>query len=433
MKINKLKTIVVMLCLWLFLYNVTAQPRSQGVWEMQWSPNGEQLAIADLNGNVYILNLSNNSTEVLTEHTAQVYTVSWSPDGQSLASGGLRDRFIYIWNISSGALHQRVYPFDYDNGIILDPGVSQIVWSPDGAYLLATSFDTFQFWETASWTPLEPSRSGSLMDAEWSPDGSLLAVTDIYYLSFFDGQTLVRTDLDNDVIEIVGENPEQLSWSSNSQLLATTDRLDPRISIWDVPTRTRIGVLNTSGPIFKDVVFISEDEVAALTETGAIYILGISGNVIATYETGVNEARTLAWNESSGIFAVGGAETVIDENGISELPLITLDDVLPSPIVCDITLPATDTIALISAITSANSAGTPQTICLETGTYSLTAVDHSADGPNGLPSISGDITLVGLGSGATIERSSGAPDFRLLNVTTSGSLTLENVSIRNTP
>ena len=32
---------------------------------------------------------------------------------------------------------------------------------------------------------------------------------------------------------------------------------------------------------------------------------------------------------------------------------------------------------------------------------------------------------------ATIERSSGAPDFRLFNVTTSGSLTLENVSIRN--
>ena len=54
-------------------------------------------------------------------------------------------------------------------------------------------------------------------------------------------------------------------------------------------------------------------------------------------------------------------------------------------------------------------------------------------GPNGLPSITGDITLVGLGSGAIITRDSNAPDFRLFNVTASGSLTLENVSSRDTP
>jgi len=45
-------------------------------------------------------------------------------------------------------------------------------------------------------------------------------------------------------------------------------------------------------------------------------------------------------------------------------------------------------------------------------------------GPNGLPAITSEITLVGLGGEATIERSGGSPSFRFFRVT-SGS-TLQN-------
>lgn len=323
-------TLAIVLCLGWALGDVAAQATPAGAWEIEWSPDGERLAIAHLDENIYVLNVSMNSVQTLRGHSAQAYSVAWSPDGNVLASGGLFDRFVYLWDVPNETIQQFIYPPGYENGVILDPGVNDIAWSPDGAYLLATSFDTFQFWETGAWTGLEPSRSGTIYDAAWSPDGLLLAVTDIYQLSFFNGHSLVTDNLENDVIESPGDNPEQLSWSSDSQLLATTDRLDPRVSIWDVPTRTRIAELNTTGALFTDIVFIGSERVAAITETGTLYILDTAASVLATIETGVIEARSLAWNPQLQMFAVGGAQTVVNEDGVSGLAFFGLSDILPN-------------------------------------------------------------------------------------------------------
>jgi hypothetical protein len=76
---------------------------------------------------------------------------------------------------------------------------------------------------------------------------------------------------------------------------------------------------------------------------------------------------------------------------------------------------ACNTSSLITAISSANSAETPKTLTLATGcTYNVTAVASTgARGDNGLPIITGNITLVG--SDTTIRRT-GATPFRLLEV-----------------
>jgi len=465
---------------------------------MKWSPDGEQLAMADWNSLVYVLDASGTLQHTLSGHSRRAVSVEWNPDGGILATGGADDRFVNLWNSSTGTLINQI---PSSIGALYD-GVFNLAWSPDEEYLLAISFDTFQFWETTSWTALEPSRSGTLYDAEWSPDGTQLAVTDIYYLSFFNGQTLTRDSLENDVIESEGDNPEQLSWSSDSQLLATTDRLDPRVSIWNVPTRARIGVLNTTGPLFSDVVFISNNRIAALTETGTLYVLDTAANVLATFETGVTEAHSLAWNPQLQMFAVGGAQTVIDESGISGLPLVFLSDVLPptptftptptdtptftptstatptatytltatstftptvtptftptatftasatltftatstststptatftptqsAPPAVICTATATNPSALVNAITAANTNGTsPDTICLTNSTYTFSTAANSI----ALPSITTPITIIG--NGAILERGSGAPQFRLFNVTASGSLALHNLTLRN--
>ncbi len=87
--------------------------------------------------------------------------------------------------------------------------------------------------------------------------------------------------------------------------------------------------------------------------------------------------------------------------------------------------------ALISAITVANS--TNGTVTLTAGcTYTLTAINNTADnGGVGLPDITGKVTIQG--SGATIARStaSGTPVFRIFDVSSSGSLTLNSVTISN--
>lgn len=95
---------------------------------------------------------------------------------------------------------------------------------------------------------------------------------------------------------------------------------------------------------------------------------------------------------------------------------------------CTTIISAGDTAGLISAINAANgSAGTPDTICLTSSSYTITAVDNTTNGANGLPSITSDITIVG--NGAVINRGAAAPAFRLFHVAVNGKLSLEDLTI----
>jgi hypothetical protein len=104
----------------------------------------------------------------------------------------------------------------------------------------------------------------------------------------------------------------------------------------------------------------------------------------------------------------------------------------PSPAhVVEFTCAAGDVACLIDAITQANANGEATTITLEAGTYTLTEVNNNTDGPNGLPSVMGVVTIQGAGADTTIlERAADAPGFRLLHVAAIGSLTLKGLTLR---
>jgi hypothetical protein len=92
---------------------------------------------------------------------------------------------------------------------------------------------------------------------------------------------------------------------------------------------------------------------------------------------------------------------------------------------------AGDVACLIEAIHVANANGEANTITLEAGTYTLTAVDNDTDGPNGLPSVTGRLTLTGAGADTTVlERAAGALPFRLLHVDATGTLTLDGLTLQ---
>jgi hypothetical protein len=91
--------------------------------------------------------------------------------------------------------------------------------------------------------------------------------------------------------------------------------------------------------------------------------------------------------------------------------------------------------ALIADISAANTAGGSNTISLTAATtapYVLTIVNNSTNGATGLPVIAANDNLTILGSGDTVERSTatGTPAFRLLEVASGGSLTLENLTLQ---
>ena len=93
---------------------------------------------------------------------------------------------------------------------------------------------------------------------------------------------------------------------------------------------------------------------------------------------------------------------------------------------------AGDVSCLIAAINEANANGQKKnTIRLEAGTYTLTAIDNTtAEGPNGLPVanalpvITSPLTITGQVAETTIiERDTSGPFFRILNVAATGAST----------
>src|SRR5262245_3237564 len=83
---------------------------------------------------------------------------------------------------------------------------------------------------------------------------------------------------------------------------------------------------------------------------------------------------------------------------------------------------------LRAAVAAANGTPAADTIVLEAScTYTLTVVDSTTTGPNGLQVVFTPITIVG--NGATIVRAVGAPPFRLMEVGLGGDLTLQNLTL----
>jgi hypothetical protein len=88
---------------------------------------------------------------------------------------------------------------------------------------------------------------------------------------------------------------------------------------------------------------------------------------------------------------------------------------------------------LVADIAAANKTPEADTILLAPGrTFTLAAVNNTADGPTGLPVIAAGEDLTIVGNGAVIERSTAknTPAFRLLEVAAGGSLTLQNLTLQ---
>jgi hypothetical protein len=97
----------------------------------------------------------------------------------------------------------------------------------------------------------------------------------------------------------------------------------------------------------------------------------------------------------------------------------------------EFTCAAGDVACLIDAITQANSTGVANTITLEAGTYTLTEVNNPTEGRNGLPLVTGIMTIQGAGADTTIiERDASASGFGLVRVAATGALTLEGLTLR---
>jgi fibronectin type 3 domain-containing protein len=87
---------------------------------------------------------------------------------------------------------------------------------------------------------------------------------------------------------------------------------------------------------------------------------------------------------------------------------------------------------LIAAISTANSQTGGGTVTLAAGcVYTLTAANNSTDGGTGLPVITGTVSIAGAGATITRSTATGTPTFRIFDIASSGSLTLDSLTLSN--
>jgi len=374
---------------------LTVNPQIVNSFQPDWSLDGERIAfVSVLEDATTIFSVGRDGTGLsqVSLGEGNAYQPTWSPDGTKIA---------YLQGEIGGAARNSLDTFGlfiFDTLLMqttalpVGPSYSNIDWSPNG---LSIIFEGVLLYEVVQ--SINPNGTNyrtlldvgiSQSDPSWSSDGNYIIFElngrDIGILSA-DGQQMFNLTNSPDVREI----------DPNWFRMVDTTTITPTSTYTSTPTTT-----STSAPTFTTTptptVTFTPTETA--TSTLTLTPTSTSSPTASFTPTPTSTFTTIATFTPTATFT----------------PAVT----------CTIT--AANSSALVSAINTANANGTSlDTICLTNSTYTFVSAQNSI----ALPSITTPIMIIG--NGAILERGNGAPQFRLFNVTNSGSLTLQNLTIRN--
>ncbi len=222
----------------------TYHGHSAEIESLAWSPDSRRIASTDGRALQVWDALSGGHVQTFPD-PAGVESVAWSPNGKYLATGSW-DRTASIWEVATG---QKLLTY-YGHGqvqvrtpvssqvlsgaelspelrvqvpqhptALLPPGISSLVWSPDGMRLLSVGGDgTAQVWEALTGHTLltKGSYSPAIWAAVWSPDGQQIATDTAETVQSWDATTgdLLLT------YQVKAYAVEDLAWSPTGQELA---------------------------------------------------------------------------------------------------------------------------------------------------------------------------------------------------------------------
>ncbi|MCS6888134.1 MAG: serine/threonine protein kinase [Chloroflexus sp.] len=161
-----------------FRFNAPVDPQSNAPFWLTgiaFSPDGRQIAVGSINGNVYLLDAATGNVQhELRGHDGWVVIrgVAYSPDGRLLASASL-DGSVRLWNPANGT----------ERGVLRQRGLRLLglSWSPDGKRILASSDmgGNLVVWDVASTEVLQSFQvtQGVVTGVSYGPNGNLLAAS----------------------------------------------------------------------------------------------------------------------------------------------------------------------------------------------------------------------------------------------------------------
>ena len=201
---------------------------NDGATALAFSPDGKQLASADIDGIIKIWEVASDSQILqLSGHTNQVIDLKYSPDGTQIASASL-DRTVRIWDADSGQALLMLAGHA--------SGIFEIDFSPDGNSVATGSGDnTARIWDiTPSGSKEIFTLSGrQFREVHFSPDDTRIVTS-----SFEDGVVQVwNMENGQEILKIDAHEGRvyQAIFSSDGKQIATSS-VDNTAKIWDADT-----------------------------------------------------------------------------------------------------------------------------------------------------------------------------------------------------
>lgn len=277
-----------------------------GTREIEWSPNGELIAIAQTDGLITIRTASGTIQSTIQGDPRNSMALAWRSDSTQLATGG-DDPEIKIWDISTGNLVKSIPA--------IPDGVFVIAWQPNGSYILASGFDTFGVWDVESGQPITDPTGVTLTDIQWNPSGTEFAFSATRIgTAKIEGNEIQGTLFEDDETRGYYYSVE---YNSDGRIILAAGGLDGTVSLWDALTGRRISVLLDTDEVIQDARFMndSESQVGAVSDRGNIYIIDLTTSAVETLSYDSINLWSIAPNPaSSSLFAIGG---VIDKASLS--------------------------------------------------------------------------------------------------------------------
>lgn len=203
------------------------------VTAMRWSSNGNRLAWAELDGDVYMWTSKKGEVLLLRKLRFPIYNIAWDITGNRIACCDTVAT-IYIVNLTNLKYIRQVS----------HRGVSSVAWSPKGHYFASAGSGSVKIW---SLTSLKPTKTlAGLTCVDWSPSGNYLALgisqgaAEIWSLRTGKATLRIGSSLKN-----FTKGVRDIKWNADERFIATRSTWDDKhtVRIWNAKSGRLVSLI----------------------------------------------------------------------------------------------------------------------------------------------------------------------------------------------